>query len=140
MRNNLLEFDNYFSQTMNEKLLSFEHIMSGAYNSQKDRTSYEIAHKMTPIEDSDTKFWDGLISYLNYKNDGVIDKIVSEFPQLTKSDINFIGLMCCGFSDAAIAVCKRYRNTASVRSKKRQIRDKMKIQGTLADYIKNITE
>ena len=138
LRNNLLDFDNHFSMIMSEKLKSFEEIMSGAYNSQKDNTSYEIAHKMTPIEDSDTKFWNGLFSYLNYKNDGVIDKIASDFPQLTKADVNFIGLMCCGFSDAAIAVCKHYRNTASVRSKKRQIRDKMKIQGTLADYIKTI--
>ena len=109
--------------------------MTGAYNPQQDYKSNVIAHRMTPIDDKDTKFWNGLFAYLNYKHDGIMDKILSQFPQLTVPDLNFIALTCCDFSDAAIAVCKRYRNTASVRSKRRLIRDKMGIEGTLTKLL-----
>ena len=133
--NSINDFDSELSEAMGAKLKFFEEIMTGAYNPQQDYKSNVIAHRMTPIDDKDTKFWNGLFAYLNYKHDGIMDKILSQFPQLTVPDLNFIALTCCDFSDAAIAVCKRYRNTASVRSKRRLIRDKMGIEGTLTKLL-----
>ena len=135
-KNSVAEFDDDFSQTISLKLKAFEQIMSGAYNEQLDYLSTETAHKITPIPDSDKKFWNGLLSYLNYKYDGVMDRIIKEYPMLTKADINFIGLMCCGFSDAAIAVCKNYRNTHTVRGRRQKIKDKMGIEESLLDFVK----
>ena len=140
LRNSLHDSDSYFSNTMTEKLKSLEEIMAGAYNPQQDPKSNEVIHRIAPIKDTDSKFWDGLFSYLNFKHDGVMDIIKTDFPQLSTADLNFIGLMCCGFSDAAIAVCKQYRNTASVRSKRRQIKDKMGIEESLVDYLNSLTE
>ena len=137
LMNNLAEFDNDFSQTMNLKLKAFEEIMSGAYTEQKNYLSTEVAHKITPIPDSEKKFWTGLFTYLNYKYDGVMDRIIKEYPMLTKADINFIGLMCCGFSDAAIAVCKHYRNVHTVRGRKQKIRDKMGLRESLVDFVRS---
>ena len=134
---NLADFDDHFSKTMNIKLKAFEEIMSGAYNEQQDYLNTEIAHKITPIDDSDTKFWNGLFSYLNYKYDGVMEGIINEYPKLSNSDVNFIGLMCCGFSDAAIAVCKHYRNEHSVRGRKQKIRNKMGLKESLMDFVKS---
>ena len=139
LRRNLADFDNHFSKTMNEKLKSLEEIMTGAYNPNQDSKSSEVVHKISPIADDDTKFWEGLYSYINIKHNGAMDKIANDFPQLSASDLNFIKLMCCGFSDAAIAVCRNYRNVASVRSRRRKIRDKMGIKGNLTDYVINIT-
>ena len=138
LRNNLLDFDNHFSKTMNEKLKSFEEIMAGAYSPQQDSSSNEVVHKIAPIKDSDTKFWKGLYAYINIKHDGAMDKIANDYPQLSASDLNFIKLMCCGFSDAAIAVCRNYRHIDSVRGRKQKIRRKMGIKETLAEYVKNI--
>lgn len=138
LRSNLADFDNHFSKTMNERLKSLEEIMTGAYNPNQDSKSSEVEHKISPIADDDTKFWEGLYSYI--KHNGAMDKIANDFPQLSASDLNFIKLMCCGFSDAAIAVCRNYRNVASVRSRRRKIRDKMGIKGNLTDYIINITQ
>ena len=138
LRNNRADFDNHFSKTMNEKLKSLEEIMTGAYNPKQDSKSNEVEHNMSPIADDDTKFWEGLYSYINIKYNGAMDKIANDFPQLSASDLNFIKLMCCGFSDAAIAVCRNYRNVASVRSRKNKIKEKMGIKETLADYVKNI--
>lgn len=100
--------------------------------------SSAYAHRMTPIDDNDTRFWNGLFAYLNYKHDGIMDKISSQFPQLTVPDLNFIALMCCDFSSTAIAVCKRYRNIDSVRSRRMKIRDKMGIEGTLTKYLETL--
>ena len=140
LRRNLADFDNHFSKTMNEKLKSLEEIMTGAYNPNQDSKSKEVEHKISPIADDDTKFWEGLYSYINIKHNGAMDKIANDFPQLSASDLNFIKLMCCGFSDAAIAVCRNYRNVASVRGRRRKIRDKMGIEGNLTDYISSITQ
>lgn len=140
LRRNLADFDNHFSKTMTEKLTSLEEIMTGAYNPNQDSKSSEVVHKISPIADDDTKFWEGLYSYINIKHNGAMDKIANDFPQLSASDLNFIKLMCCGFSDAAIAVCRNYRNVASVRGRRRKIRDKMGIEGNLTDYIRNITQ
>lgn len=140
LRRNLADFDNHFSKTMTEKLISLEEIMTGAYNPNQDSKSNEVVHKISPIADDDTKFWEGLYSYINIKHNGAMDKIANDYPQLSASDLNFIKLMCCGFSDAAIAVCRNYRNVASVRSRRRKIRDKMGIKGNLTDYIINITQ
>ena len=140
LRRNLADFDNHFSKTMNEKLKSLEEIMTGAYNPNQDSKSKEVEHKISPIADDDTKFWEGLYSYINIKHNGVMNRIANDFPQLSASDLNFIKLMCCGFSDAAIAVCRNYRNVASVRSRKNKIKDKMGIDETLASYLKHIIE
>ncbi len=140
LRSNLADFDNHFSKTMNERLKSLEEIMTGAYNPNQDSKSSEVVHKISPIADDDTKFWEGLYSYINIKHDGAMDKIANDYLQLSASDLNFIKLMCCGFSDAAIAVCRNYRNVASVRSRRRKIRDKMGIEGNLNDYISSITQ
>ena len=139
LRRNLADFDNHFSKTMTEKLISLEEIMTGAYNPNQDSKSNEVVHKISPIADDDTKFWEGLYSYINIKHNGAMDKIANDFPQLSASDLNFIKLMCCGFSDVAIAVCRNYRNVASVRGRRRKIRDKMGIEENLTDYIRNIT-
>lgn len=140
LRSNLAGFDNHFSKTMNERLKSLEEIMTGAYNPNQDSKSSEVVHKISPIADDDTKFWEGLYSYINIKHNGAMDKIANDYPQLSASDLNFIKLMCCGFSDAAIAVCRNYRNVASVRGRRRKIRDKMGIEGNLTDYISSITQ
>ena len=140
LRRNLADFDNHFSKTMNEKLKSLEEIMTGAYNPNQDSKSKEVEHKISPIADDDTKFWEGLYSYINIKHNGAMNRIANDFPQLSASDLNFIKLMCCGFSDAAIAVCRNYRNVASVRSRKNKIKDKMGIDETLASYLKHIIE
>ena len=138
LRRNLADFDNHFSKTMTEKLTSLEEIMTGAYNPNQDSRSNEVVHKISPIEDDDTKFWEGLYAYINIKHNGAMDRIANDFPQLSASDLNFIKLMCCGFSDAAIAVCRNYRHVDSVRSRKQKIRRKMGIKETLAEYVKNI--
>ena len=138
LKEDIEKLDNGFSRMMKSQINVFQEIMASAYKPNDDSSDYKITHKIKSIDDSNTEFWDGLRNYLNLRYNGIIDKLSSEYPSLTDSDINFIGLMCCDFSDAAIAVCKGYRNSDSVRSRRRKIRDKMKIDGLLDIYLKKM--
>ena len=138
LREDLEKHDDDFSHLMSSQLNVFEEIMSSGYKPNEVYSDNKITHKIKAIDDSKVEFWNGLKSYLNHRYDGIIDKISNDFPNLTDADLNFIGLICCDFSDAAIAVCKGYRNTDSVRSRRRKIRDKMKINGLLDIYLKQL--
>ena len=138
LREDLEKHDDVFSHLMSTQLNVFEEIMSSGYKPNKVYSDNKITHKIKAIDDSNVEFWNGLRNYLNFRYDGIIDIISKDYPVLTDADINFIGLICCDFSDAAIAVCKGYRNTDSVRSRRRKIRDKMKIDGLLDIYLKKL--
>ena len=138
LREDLEKHDDVFSHLMSTQLNVFEEIMSSGYKPNKVYSDNKITHKIKAIDDSNVEFWNGLRNYLNFRYDGIIDIISKDYPVLTDADINFIGLLCCDFSDAAIAVCKGYRNTDSVRSRRRKIRDKMKIDGLLDIYLKQL--
>ena len=138
LREDLEKHDDDFSRLMQSQIDVFEEIMASGYNPNKDPSDYKITHKIKAIDDSNVEFWKGLKSYLNHHYDGIIDKISNDYPNLTDADLNFIGLICCDFSDAAIAVCKGYRNTDSVRSRRRKIRVKMKINDLLDVYLKQL--
>ena len=140
LRKDLEKHDDDFSRLMQSQIDVFEEIMASGYNPNKDPSDYKITHKIKAIDDSNVEFWNGLKSYLNHHYDGIINKISNDYPNLTDADLNFIGLICCDFSDAAIAVCKGYRNTDSVRSRRRKIRDKMKIDGLLDIYLRKMME
>lgn len=138
LREDIDTLDNGFSRLMQSQIDVFEEIMASGYNPNKDPSDYKITHKIKAIDDSNIDFWNGLRSYLNLRYDRLIDKIKKDYSILTDSDINFIGLLCCEFSDAAIAVCLGLRNSSSVRSRRRKIRDKMKIDGLLDIYLKQL--
>ncbi len=138
LREDIEKHDDDFSRLMQSQIDVFEEIMASGYNPNKNPSDYKITHKIKAIDDSNIDFWNGLRSYVNHRYDGLLDKIKKDYSTLTDSDINFIGLICCDFSDAAIAVCLGLRNSSSVRSRRRKIRDKMKIDGLLDIYLKQL--
>ncbi len=140
LREDIDKLDNGFSRLMQSQIDVFEEIMASGYSPNKNPSDYKITHKINAIDDSKIDFWNGLRSYINHRYDGLLDKIKQDYLILTDSDINFIGLMCCEFSDAAIAVCLGLRNSSSVRSRRRKIRDKMKINGLLDVYLRKMME
>ena len=140
LREDIDKLNNGFSRLMQSQIDVFEEIMASGYNPNKDPSDYKITHKIKAVDDSNVDFWNGLRSYINHRFDGIIDKISNDYPNLTDADLNFIGLICCDFSDAAIAVCKGYRNTDSVRSRRRKIRVKMKINDLLDVYLRKMME
>ncbi len=112
--------------------------MSQTYNEPKDFQSKIAEHKVSPIDDSDKEFWNGLYDYLNIRHNNIIKRIEKQYPKLSPTEMNIIGLICCGFNDSEIAVCKGYRNARTVTSKRNKIKEKMNLDVLLADYLKQM--
>ena len=65
-------------------------------------------------------------------------RIEKSYPKLSPAEMNIIGLLCCGFNDAEIAVCKGYRNDKTVKSKRNKIKNKMNLDIMLIDYLQQM--
>ena len=112
-----------------------KNIMAQTYNEPDSPQSKKAEHKVSPIDDSDKEFWNGLYEYLNIKHDNIIMRIEKSYPKLSPAEMNIIGLLCCGFNDAEIAVCKGYRNDKTVKSKRNKIKNKMNLDILLKEFL-----
>lgn len=54
--------------------------------------------------------------------------------KLSDNDINFLALLCCGYSRTAIMICMKFRNIVTISNKKKKIAKKMGIS-SLDDFI-----
>ena len=131
----LVNINSRFANVMLAQISVLKNIMTQTYKEPEDYQSKNAEHRVSPIDDSDKDFWNGLYDYLNLKHDNIIKDIAKQHPKLSPNDLNIIGLMCCGFSDAEIAVCKGYRNDKSVKARRNKIRNKMNLDILLQEYL-----
>ena len=131
----LASLNNRFADVMLDHISILKNIMAQTYYEPENFLSKKAEHKVAPIDDSDKEFWNGLYDYLNLKHENIIKRIEKNYPKLTPNDMNVIGLICCGFNDAEIAVCKGYRNAKTVKSKRNKIKNKMNLDVLLVDYL-----
>ena len=59
--------------------------------------------------------------------------------RLRESDVNFIALLCCGYSRTAVMICMRFNNVVTISNKKKKIARKMGIT-SLDDFIRPYQE
>ncbi len=138
LNDELININNRFANVMLSQISVLKSIMAQTYNESSDYQSKNAEHKVSPIDDTDKEFWNGLYDYLNLKHSNIIKRIEKKYPRLSPTEINVIGLICCGFNDAEIAVCKGYRNARTVTSKRNKIKEKMNLDVLLADYLKQL--
>ena len=138
LNDELVNINNRFANVMLSHISVLKNIMSQTYNEPRDYQSKNAEHKVSPIDDTDKEFWNGLYDYLNLKHSNIIKRIEKKYPRLSPTEMNVIGLICCGFNDAEIAVCKGYRNAKTVKSKRNKIKDKMNLDVLLVDYLKQM--
>ena len=134
----LISSNSRFASVMLAHISILKNIMAQTYNEPDSRQSKKAEHKVSPIDDSDKEFWNGLYEYLNIKHDNIIMRIEKSYPKLSPAEMNIIGLLCCGFNDAEIAVCKGYRNDKTVKSKRNKIKNKMNLDIMLIDYLQQM--
>ena len=78
-------------------------------------------------------FWDALRSHVDLTHDGLISR-VAENPGMTKKDLKFIELCCCGFDYVEMAIILNY-TPRYVLNKRKIIAKKMGLQTPLLDYL-----
>ena len=59
--------------------------------------------------------------------------------KLLESDINFIELLCCGYSRTAIMICMKFKNIVTISNKKKRIARKMGVP-SLDEFIRPYQE
>ena len=59
--------------------------------------------------------------------------------RLRESDVNFIALLCCGYSRTAVMICMRFKNVVTISNKKKKIARKMGIT-SLDEFIRPYQE
>ena len=122
LKEELVNSNSRFASVMLAHISVLKNVMAQTYNEPDHYLSKNAEHKISPIDDSDNAFWNGLYGYLNLKHNNVINRIEKQYPKLSPTEMNVIALICCGFSDAEIAVCKGYRNSKTVKSKRNKIK------------------
>lgn len=85
----------------------------------------------------DDSTWADLRIFIDECYDGMISKIEKNI-SLSKWELNFIALLCCGFSVLQISVCMGYKNSRSAYNLKKLISSKMKLDIPLEVYLKNM--
>ena len=138
LKEELVNSNSRFASVMLAHISVLKNVMAQTYNEPEHYLSKNAEHKIAPIDDSDKAFWNGLYGYLNLKHNNIINRIEKQYPKLSPTEMNVIALICCGFSDSEIAVCKGYRNSKTVKSKRNKIKNKMKLDTMLVDYLHQI--
>ena len=84
-------------------------------------------------------FWGNLRYYVDSKYDNIITRLEQQHPSLTTDELYIMGLLCCGFTYADIAVCMGYSNINYVNTKKSRMAKKMGLHEPLSQYLRRAT-
>ena len=118
-----------------QRMISF--MLTSIETSEKDSPAAIRKRIKNTISDTvNDDFWNELRIFLDKKYDNIISKI-SNNTRITKKDIRFIELLCCGFSYIEIAVIMDY-NPKYFSQKRTEIAKKLNIDIPLQQYLENL--
>ena len=119
-----------------ERVDVIRHLVDFSY-SRKPEDFIREFNKCVTVNNPGKTFWRDLRCFVDYSYDSLITKIAEEYPQLSDTELNFICLMCCNFSNVEIMVCMGYKNERSVCNKRLIIARKMEIDMPLERYLQS---
>ena len=92
--------------------------------------------KETIVEIASDDFWCELQSYLDKKHNGLVSNL-GQTHKLSKRDLQFIVLSCCGFPNAVVSIIMDY-NPKYVFNKRKNLAKKMGLDMPLQDYLESL--
>ena len=95
----------------------------------------ELFQKSYDVNQPDKSFWTGLHAYADSVCGGIITHTLTDCPELSKTDVNFLSLYCCDLPSTVIMVCMGYNDVHSVYNKKRRVAEALQLDGSLDDYV-----
>jgi len=103
----------------------------------RDPESVEAQQIKQAITDAaNDDFWPGLRSYLDNTYGSLVSEL-SRRPGISETDIRFISLCCCGFSNSEIALMMGY-SLKYISNKRKNITRKLGIAAPLQDYLNEL--
>ena len=97
----------------------------------------KVVHEMSvPENPRAATYWSNLQVLTNDLYGNILEDAISLGKgKLRESDVNFIALLCCGYSRTAVMICMRFNNLVTISNKKKKIARKMGIT-SLDEFIR----
>lgn len=116
-------------------------LIQSSHELDAERFSKKFASLMSvPDSPRIATYWSNLQVLTNDLYNNILDDAMSLGKgKLLESDINFIALLCCGYSRTAIMICMKFKNIVTISNKKKRIARKMGVP-SLDEFIRPYQE
>ena len=116
-----------------KKLTEIYHLFGN--HPQKLREKF---HALIENDDDKAQFWEVLRAYTNSEFDNAIEKIMNQYPSLSDTEINFICMLMCDFSNVLITVYMGFKSSHYIYNKKKMIAVKMNLEENLDTFLSKL--
>ena len=116
-------------------------LIQSSHELDEQRFAKKFASLMSVPESPRTAtYWSNLQALTNDLYGNILeDAIRMGKGRLRESDVNFIALLCCGYSRTAVMICMRFNNVVTISNKKKKIARKMGVT-SLDEFIRPYQE
>ena len=116
-------------------------LIQSSHELDEQRFAKKFASLMSVPESPRTAtYWSNLQALTNDLYGNILeDAIRMGKGRLRESDVNFIALLCCGYSRTAVMICMRFNNIVTISNKKKKIARKMGVP-SLDEFIRPYQE
>lgn len=112
-------------------------LIQSSHELDEERFAKKFASLMSvPENPRAATYWSNLQVLTNDLYGNILEDAISLGKgRLRESDVNFIALLCCGYSRTAVMICMRFNNVVTISNKKKKIARKMGIT-SLDEFIR----
>ena len=116
-------------------------LIQSSHELDEERFAKKFASLMSvPESPRAATYWSNLQVLTNDLYGNILEDAIRQGKgRLRESDVNFIALLCCGYSRTAVMICMRFNNVVTISNKKKKIARKMGIT-SLDDFIRPYQE
>ena len=114
-------------------------ITVACYHNPKNKVGEQVKSIVQFREENMDK-WSNLYVYIDAEYNDIMSNTKKNYPMLNERDLLVIALSCMDFSYVQIAMILGYTNATSIGTIKQRIANKMNLNCSLNDYIKNSTQ
>lgn len=116
-------------------------LIQSSHELDEERFAKKFASLMSvPENPRAATYWSNLQVLTNDLYGNILEDAISLGKgKLRESDVNFIALLCCGYSRTAVMICMRFNNVVTISNKKKKIARKMGIT-SLDEFIRPYQE
>ena len=116
-------------------------LIQSSHELDEERFAKKFASLMSvPENPRAATYWSNLQVLTNDLYGNILEDAIRQGKgRLRESDVNFIALLCCGYSRTAVMICMRFNNVVTISNKKKKIARKMGVT-SLDEFIRPYQE
>lgn len=131
-----LRTESQLKQVLGNQIESIKELLEMAYRYDGNAALFMEKFKQSVrINKLSGSMWRDLRFFVNENYFGIIDYLITQHPTLSDDDLNYLSMMCCGFSYIEITVCLGNSNERSTCNRRIRIAQRMGVTIPLDQYI-----